>query len=77
MAAAGRNGPHGEPFIWLLRVGSLIEDPLSNWIHFLPGVRGVWGFKHPITAVTFYRGITALIGRLKNTHPLTPGKKQI
>jgi len=47
MAAAGRNGPHGEPFIWLLRVGSLIKDPPSNWIHFLPGVRGVWGFKTP------------------------------
>jgi hypothetical protein len=41
------NGPHGDPFIWLLRVGSLIKDPLSNWIHFLPGVRGVWGFKMP------------------------------
>jgi hypothetical protein len=47
MAAAGRNGPHGEPFIWLLRVGSLIKDTPSNWICFLPGVRGVWGFKTP------------------------------
>ena len=37
MAAAGRNGPHGEPFIWLLRVGSLIKDPPSNWIRLLPG----------------------------------------
>jgi hypothetical protein len=47
MAAAGRNGPHGEPFIWLWRVGSLIKDPSSNWIRFLPGVRGVWGFETP------------------------------
>jgi len=47
MAAAGKNGPHGEPFIWLLRVGSLIKDTPSNWIRFLPGVRGVWGFKTP------------------------------
>ena len=77
MAAAGRNGPHGEPFIWLLRVRSLIKDTPSNWICFLPGVRGVWGFKRPITAATFHRGITSEIGRFKNTHPLTPGKKQI
>jgi hypothetical protein len=77
MAAAGRNGPHGEPFIWLLRVGSLIKDTPSNWIRFLPGVRGVWGFKRPITAATFHRDITSVIGRFKNTHPLTPGKKQI
>ncbi len=49
MAAAGRNGHHGEPFIWIQRVGSLIKDPRprSNWIHFLPGVRGVWVFKMP------------------------------
>jgi hypothetical protein len=42
-------------------------------------VRGVWGFKRPITAATFHRGITSVIGRFKNTHPLTPapGKKQI
>ena len=77
MAAAGRNGPHGEPFIWILRVGSLIKDTPSNWICFLPGVRGVWGFKRPITAATFHRGITSEIGRFNNTHPLTPGKKQI
>jgi hypothetical protein len=32
--------------------------------------------KNPITAATFHCGITALIGCLKNTHPLTPGKKQ-
>jgi hypothetical protein len=32
--------------------------------------------KRPIIAVTFHRGITALIGRLKNTHPLTPGKNR-
>ena len=32
--------------------------------------------KRPMTAATFHRGITALIGCLKNTHPLTPGKKQ-
>jgi hypothetical protein len=40
-------------------------------------VRGVWGFKRPITAATFHRGITSVIGRFKNTHPPTPGKKQI
>jgi hypothetical protein len=33
--------------------------------------------KRPITAATFHRGITAVIGRFKNTHPLTLGKKQI
>jgi hypothetical protein len=35
--------------------------------------------KRPITAATFHCGITvtAVIGRFKNTHPLTPGKKQI
>ncbi len=33
--------------------------------------------KRPITAATFHRGITAVIGHFKNTHPLTPGKKQI
>ncbi len=33
--------------------------------------------KRTITAVTFHRDITAVIGRFKNTHPLTPGKKQI
>ena len=32
--------------------------------------------KHPIIAVTFHRGIAALIGRLKNAHPLTPGKSR-
>ena len=32
---------------WLLRVGSLIKTPPSNWIRFLSGVRGVWGFKAP------------------------------
>jgi hypothetical protein len=32
--------------------------------------------KTPITVATFHCSITALIGRLKNTHPLTPGKKQ-
>ena len=32
---------------WLLRVGSLIKPPPSNWIRFLSGVRGVWGFKMP------------------------------
>jgi hypothetical protein len=40
-------------------------------------VRGLWGFKRPITAATFHCGITSVIGRFKNTHPLTPGKKQI
>ena len=40
-------------------------------------MRGVWGFKRPITAATFHRDITSVIGRFKNTHPLTPGKKQI
>jgi len=42
----------------------------------LPGLRGVWGFKCLITAATFHHSNTALIGYLKNTHPLTPGKKQ-
>jgi hypothetical protein len=46
MAAAGRNGPHGGPFIWLLHVESLIEDP-EQLDTFLPGVSGVWGFKTP------------------------------
>ena len=32
--------------------------------------------KHPITAATFHRGITALIVHFKNKYPLTPGKKQ-
>ena len=32
--------------------------------------------KHPIIAATFHRGIAAIIGRLKNTHPLTPGKSR-
>ena len=40
-------------------------------------MRGVWGFKRPITAATFHHGITSVIGCFKNTHPLTPGKKQI
>ena len=32
--------------------------------------------KRPIAAATSHHGITALIGRSKYTHPLTPGKKQ-
>ncbi len=48
MAAAGRNGHHHEPFIiWLFCVRSQIKDPPSNWMRFLSGVRGVWGFKTP------------------------------
>ena len=39
-------------------------------------MRGVLGFKRRITAATFHHGITSLIGCLKNTHPLTPGKMQ-
>jgi len=47
--------------IWLLQVGSLVKTPRAIG-DILPEVTGVWGFKRPITAVTFHHGITALIG---------------